>query len=78
MTINDHKYQISTGLPTRAGMFDPLLNCLICLPAGHLLIFVTNTGSPRPLVTGQSRGGGVNNLPVVPGLYFAACHKPDL
>ena len=77
MTINDHKYQISTGLPTRAGMFDPLLNCLICLPAaGHLLIFVTNTGSPHPLVT--VGGEGVNNLPVVPGLYFAACHKADL
>ena len=40
--------------------------CRVC--ADHLLIFVTNTGSPQPL----SGGEGVNNLPLAPCLYFAA------
>ena len=32
----------------------------------------------QPPPPGHCGGEGVNNLPVVPGLYFAACHKPDL
>ena len=69
MTINDHKYQISTRLPTRAGMFDPLLNCPICLPCLRwpFVDLCNKHRQPPPPV----RGGGCQQS--APGPVFVLC-----
>ena len=77
MTINDHKYQISTRLPTRAGMFDPLLNCPICLPCLRwpFVDLCNKHRQPPPPV----RGGRVSTIFPWPRVCtLQLCHKPDL
>ena len=73
MTINDHKYQISTRLPTRAGMFDPLLNCPICLPCLRwpFVDLCNKHRQPPPPVTARPGGGGCQQS--APGPVFVLC-----